>query len=157
MFVFNYSNENLKIAYRGHVYTLPANELSYVDENWCSLAEIKKMFGNYVEQVDSDTAIEEFYFDNQSTPEFDTLYLTQFINTGKPRLFIQGGNINIYFSDAEKVPTSKQEMEAVNEYQNISGLVVFPTLTKYMLFEVAHGDPQVVISNINCYPSNELE
>ena len=47
MFIFNYSNEDLTVAIRGHVQTLRKNELSYVDENWVSLKELKNMFGNY--------------------------------------------------------------------------------------------------------------
>ena len=90
-------------------------------------------------------------------PEFDTLYLTQFIDTGVPRLFIKGGTINIYFSDALDVPQSKTDMDAVANYQGIQGLVVFPTLTKYMMFEVDTGEPNIVISNVHCYPSKELE
>ena len=157
MFIFNYSNEDLTVAIRGHVQTLRKNELSYVDENWVSLKELKNMFGNYVEEADQGTAIESFFFDNQMVPEFDTLYLTQFIDTGVPRLFIKGGTINIYFSDALDVPQSKTDMDAVANYQGIQGLVVFPTLTKYMMFEVDTGEPNIVISNVHCYPSKELE
>ena len=156
MFIFNYSDEDLKVAIRGHVQTLLKNELSYVDENWVSLAELKNMFGNYIEEADQGTAIEQFFFDNQTVPEFDTLYLTQYANTGVPRLFIKGGTINIYFSDALLVPEAKTDMDPVAEYQGIQGLVVFPTLTKYMMFEVADGDPNIVISNVRCYPSKQL-
>ena len=156
MFIFNYSNEDLKVANKGHVQTLPKNSLQYVDEHWITLAQLKAMFGNYIEEADQGTAIEEFFFDNQETPEFDTLYLTQFINTGIPRLFIKNGTINIYFSDSKDMPKLKTEMTAVADYQDITGLVIFPTLTKYMLFEVASGTPEVVISNVRCYQSKEL-
>ena len=156
MFIFNYSDEDLKVAIRGHVQTLLKNELSYVDENWVSLAELKNMFGNYIEEADQGTAIEQFFFDNQTVPEFDTLYLTQSATTGVPRLFIKGGPINIYFSDALEVPVAKTDMDPVAEYQGIQGLVIFPTLTKYMMFEVADGEPNIVISNVRCYPSRQL-
>lgn len=156
MFIFNYSNEDLTVAIRGHVQTLAKNELSYVDENWVSLQELKNMFGNYIEIAEQGTAIEEYFFDNQFVPEYDILYLTQFLDTGVPRLFIKDGTINIYSSDAVEVPQTKTDMVALADYQGIQDLVVFPTLTKYMMFEVASGEPKIVISNVQCYPSKQL-
>lgn len=156
MFIFNYSDQDFKVANKGLVQTLPANELTYVDENWVPYDLLKRMFGNYVELAEQGTAIEEYYFDNQLTPEFDRLYFTQYMRTGSPRIFIKNGSINIYFSDNEEVPTSKAEMEAIPDYQNLSGLVVFPALTKYMCFEVASGTPKVTVSNVYCYSANNV-
>ena len=68
MFIFNYSNENLEVAKAGHKQTLPANELVYVDEGWVTLNELKAMFGNYIDEADKGTALEEFLFDEQFIP-----------------------------------------------------------------------------------------
>lgn len=155
MFIFNYSNENLEVAKSGHKQTLPANELVYVDEGWVTLKELKAMFGNYVDEADQGTAIEEFLFDEQFIPETDTLYLCQNAGTGIPRLFVKGGAVKVLCSDSEKVPTSKADLVAYTG-TDVSELLIFDSLTKYMAFEVSSGTPEIVLSNVRCHKSKEL-
>lgn len=155
MFIFNYSNEDLEVAKAGHKLTLPANDLCYVDESWVSLEELKRMFGNYIDETDSDTAIEEFLFDEQFVPEMDVLYMCQNMGTGTPRIFVKGGAISILCSDAEKVPTSKNDLVAYHE-TDVTDLLIFDSLTKYMTFTISSGTPEVVLSNVRCIKSKEL-
>ena len=155
MFIFNYSDVDLQVCKLGHRQTLPANQLVYVDEKWVSLEELKQMFGNYIEEADRDTAIEEFYFDDQVVPEMNTLYFTQMTGTGVPRIFVKGGSINILCSDAKAVPTSKEDLVPYTATE-VTDLLIFNSLTKYMLFEVASGTPEVVLSNVKIVESKAL-
>ena len=155
MFIFNYSNENLVVAKAGHKQTLPANELVYVDEGWVTLKELKSMFGNYIEEADKGTAIEEFLFDEQYKPETGTLYLCQDAGTGTARIFVKGGAVKILCSDSETVPTSKADLVPLTS-TDITDLYVFKTLTKYMAFEVASGTPEIILSNVRCHKSKTL-
>lgn len=155
MFIFNYSNENLEVAKAGHKQTLPANELVYVDEGWVTLNELKAMFGNYIDEADKGTAIEEFLFDEQFIPEVDTLYICQNAGTGIPRLFVKGGAVKVLCSDSEKVPTTKADLVAYTS-TDVTELLIFESLTKYMAFEVSSGTPEIVLSNVRCHKSKTL-
>ena len=155
MFIFNYSDVDLQVRKLGHRQTLPANQLVYVDEKWVSLEELKQMFGNYIEEADSDTAIEEFYFDDQVVPEMNTLYFTETAGTGVPRVFVKGGSIKILCTDAKAVPTSKADLVPCVATE-VTDLLIFTSLTKYMLFEVASGTPEVVLSNVKIVKSKAL-
>lgn len=149
MFIKNYSDTDLVIKYKGNEYTLTANDVSYVDESWISLALIKAMFGDYVEELNPDIPIEEFLFDNQVEVSLDTVYLTRAVGPGTSRVFIKDAKADIYFSDGKDIPTSKSDMSLFTDYTNVDGLLVMEVMPKWTLF-TAHssGNPQVILTNI---------
>ena len=63
MFIKNYSDTDLVIKYKGNEKTLESNDVTYISDKWITLAMVKAMFGNYVEEVSETTPIEEFLFD----------------------------------------------------------------------------------------------
>ena len=148
MFIKNYADTDLTINYKGNSYTLEANQVSYVDENWISLAMVKAMFGNYVEAVTATVPLEEFLFDNQIEIELNKVYLTRAKGPGTPRVFIKDGTVNIYFSDGKEVPASKSDMSLFTDYSGVEGLLAMSVFPKWTLIEAASGSPTVIFTNI---------
>jgi len=150
MFIKNYSDTDLVINYRNNSYTLESKAVTYVDDSWISLAMLKAMFGDYIEEVDHDTPIEEFLFDNQIEIELDTIYLIRAKGPGSPRLFIKGGAVDIYFSDGKVVPQSESDMSLFNDFTNKEGLMAMDIIPKWTLIK-AHtqgSTPTVIFTNI---------
>ena len=148
MFIKNYSNDDLVINYRGYSKTLQANGVTCIDGDWITLAMIKAMFGDYVEQVNPQTPIEDYLFDNQTELEANKVYFVRALGPGAPRIFISDGNVKIYFADGKEMPTSKSDMSLFTDYNNVTGLIAMEVMPKWMLYEVASGSPSVVVTNI---------
>lgn len=150
MFIKNYSDTDLVIRYKGNEYTLVSKEVSYVDDRWISLALIKAMFGDYVEQINPTIPIEEFLFDNQIEVDLDTVYLTRAVGPGTSRIFVKDAKVDVYFSDGKDIPASKSDMSLFTNYTNVDGLLVMEVMPKWTLFS-AHtsgSTPQVILTNI---------
>ena len=148
MFIKNYSDSDLVINYRGYTKTLVANDVTCVDESWISLAMVKAMFGNYVEQVNPQTPIEDYLFDNQTEIELNKVYFVRALGPGSPRIYIDDGTVNIYFADGKDLPASKSDMSLFDDYTGVDGLIAMDVMPKWMLVEQASGTSTVVLTNI---------
>lgn len=148
MFIKNYSDSDLVINYRGYAKTLVANDVTCVDDSWISLAMIKAMFGNYVEEVNPTTPIEDYLFDNQKEIELDKVYFIRPLGPGAPRIYIDEGTVNIYFADGKDLPTSKSDMSLFTAYTGVEGLIAMDVIPKWMLVEQDSGTSTIVLTNI---------
>ena len=148
MFIKNYSNDNLVINYKGYAKTLEANSVTCIDESWITLAMIKAMFGNYVEEVNPQTPIEDYLYDNQMEIDLNKVYFIRPVGPGSPRIYIDTGKVNIYFADGKDLPTSKSDMSLFSAYTNVEGLIAMDVIPKWMLIEQASGSSTVVLTNI---------
>lgn len=155
MFIKNYADTDLVINYRGNSLTLESKDVTYVDDAWISLAMVKAMFGNYVSEVDQDTPIEEFLFDNQKIIDLDTVYLTRIIGPSDARIFIKGGKVSIYFSDGKDIPTSASDMSLFTDFTNVDGLLTLKALPKWTLVKSTSGTPVVTFTDIEALTEEE--
>lgn len=146
MFIKNYSSSNFVIKYKGEQFTLPAQDVSYVDENWISWSMLHSLYGDYVGLVDSDKPIEDFLFDNQTIIELDKVYSVVGVGPGAPRIFIKEGTATLYFAEGSK-PESIDDMIPSTTYADVQGLVMLSSLTGYIGVKAEKGT-KVIFTNI---------
>lgn len=157
MFIKNYSNESLVINYHSSSRTLEANTVTYVDDNWISVAMIKAMFGDYVEEVNYNIPLEQFLFDDKVEIQLDNIYLVDIVGPSNPRIFVEDARVDIYFYDGEDTP-NVEDMILFTNYTNVEGLIKMEEIPRWILIK-AHDSwskPKILMSNVEVRCRDEV-
>lgn len=155
MYIKNYSNVELKVKVKDNRIFLPADEITYVDENLVTLVQLKNMFGNYVEEI-TDASVtasipKEYLKYYQTEIQLSTLYKVQLsrfsVSNDVKSIFVNSGSVNIYAYDGATKPTALTDMVLSNTATNIAGETPLELVPTYIAVIQNSGTSTEIVLN----------
>lgn len=157
MYVQNYSNVNLPLNIKGHSYVLLADAVSFIPDGVVTIDKLKVMFGENNIGL-AEGADKKCLLKTQQRVEANKVYMIEHDPEGDyPRLYVgEEGTVSVYGSDSETLPVAFTEMNLPSENTDVTGLLLFGMLPKYVAFEITDGTPEILVNNCKLTEVGEI-
>jgi len=155
MFIKNYADTAITVNIKDNKVLLPADTITYVDENVVTLTQLKNMYGNYVEEI-TDTEVTDlipkiYLKYTQVAIALGTLYKVQPMRVPTAdrlkSIFVDSGSLNIYAYDGATQPAALSNMVLSTTATNIAGESPFEVVPTYLAVAQNTGTSTEIILN----------